>query len=72
MKCGAGFYGCGSLMSKGSEGFRHVHKRRHSMLSVIDHLVAEARKKEAVEHVLLYAGVAVFVFFVFFLRFMFG
>ncbi len=42
------------------------------MLSFLDFLAAEARKKEAVEHVLLYAGVAVFVFFVFFLRFMFG
>ena len=69
---GAGFYGCGSLMSKGSEEIRCVHKRRNSMSSFIDFLVAEARKKEWIEHVLLYAGVAVFVFFVFFLRFMFG
>ncbi len=42
------------------------------MLSFIDFLVAEARKKEVLEDVLLYAGVAVFVFFVFFLRFIFG
>ena len=59
-------------MSKGSEEIRRVHKRRNSMLSFIDFLVAEARKKEVVEDVLLYVGVAVFVFFVFFLRFMFG
>ena len=42
------------------------------MLSFIDFLAAEVRKKEWIEPVLLYAGVAVFVFFVFFLRFMFG
>ena len=57
-------------MSKGS--VRHVHKRRNSMLSFLDFMVTEARKKEAVEQILLYAGVVVFVFFVFFLRFMFG
>ena len=42
------------------------------MLSFLDFLAAEMRKKEWIEHILLYAGVAVFVFFVFFLRFIFG
>ena len=58
-------------MSKGSEEIRHVHKRRNQMLSFLDFLAAEMRKKEWIEHILLYAGVAVFVFFVLFLRFMF-
>ena len=42
------------------------------MFSFIDFLAAEARKKEGKEHIMLYACVAVLVFFVFFLRFMFG